>query len=170
MKNPIIITVFLVLSSMLAKAQVNSKQQAKADSVIKIIPVGEGRHSSFLYTIGGQLATSDDVKLRLLAYAPSAPDISKAKSEITWAQVSGGMFLASSLAATFEFIHNNKLAGASSGFVNGQAATIYQHHSLTGAYVLTGIATGFLIAGIVHLVNASHHTSKAVGIYNERFQ
>jgi len=36
--------------------------------------------------------------------------------------------------------------------------------------VLTGIATGFLIAGIVHLVNASHHVSKAVGIYNERFQ
>ncbi len=170
MKNPIIITVFLVLSSILAKAQINPKQQAKADSIIKIIPVGEGRHSSFLYTIGGQLASSDDVKLRLLAYAPSAPDISKAKSEIAWAQVSGGMFLVSSIGATIEYIHNNKLAGVSSGFVNGQATTIYQHHNLTGAYVLTGIATGFLIAGIVHMVNASHHVSKAVSIYNERFQ
>ena len=170
MKNPIIITVFLMLSSILAKAQINPKQQAKADSIIKIIPVGEGRHSSFLYTIGGQLASSDDVKLRLLAYAPSAPDISKAKSEIAWAQVSGGMFLVSSIGATIEYIHNNKLAGVSSGFVNGQATTIYQHHNLTGAYVLTGIATGFLIAGIVHMVNASHHVSKAVSIYNERFQ
>jgi len=166
MKNPIIITVFLVLSSMLTKAQVNSRQQAKADSVIKLIPVGEGRHSSFLYTIGGQLATSDEVKLRLLAYAPSAPDVYQAKTELTWAQVSGGIFLASSLAATFEFIHENKLDGISS--VNGQPT--YQHHDFTGAYVLTGIATGFLIAGIVHLVNASHHVSKAVGIYNERFQ
>jgi hypothetical protein len=170
MKNPIIITIFLVLSSMLTQAQINTKQQARADSVIKIIPVGEGRHSSFLYTIGGQLATSDEVKLRLLAYAPSAPDVSKATTEMTWARVSGGIFLASSLAATFEFIHENKLDETSSGFVNGQLTTTYQHHDFTGAYVLTGIATGFLIAGIVHLVNASHHVSKAVGIYNERFQ
>jgi hypothetical protein len=170
MKNPILIAIFLVLSSMLAEAQINPRQQAKADSVIKIIPVGEGRHSSFLYTIGGQLATSDEIKLRLFAYASSAPEISKAKTEITWAQVSGGVFLASSTGATIEYIHNNKLAGVSAGFVNGQATTIYQQHSLTGAYVLTGIAIGFLIAGIVHMVNASHHTSKAVGIYNERFQ
>jgi len=168
MKNLIFIAVLLLLSTMAAKAQ--DVKKAQPDSLIKIIPVGEGRYSSYLYTIGGKLQTREDVAIRLMAYAPSAVEYHAAKNNITWTYVSTGGFAIAGLAAAIEFAKNNKNAGATSGFVNGQATIIYQHHSLTGAYVFTGIATAFLTSSIVHFTKAAFHANKAIKLYNQRFE
>ena len=170
MKKLLIITMVLLCASLLIKAQDTTKFKAQPDSVIKVIPFGEGRHSSYLYTIGGKLQTPDDIKVRLLSYAPSAAEFARAKNNATWCYISGGGFAASGIAAVIVFATHNKNAGATTGFVNGQAAFIYQHHSLTGAYVLTGMATAFFVAEIVNLVKAGRHANKALKLYNQRFE
>jgi hypothetical protein len=142
----------------------------RPDSVIKAIPAGEGRHTYYLYTIGGQLQTPEDVRLRLLSYAPSAAEYSSAKNNLIAGWVTFGGFAASSIAATIEYAENNKHAGETAGFVNGQPSFIYQHHSLTGAYILTGAAVGFLTTSIITLVSASHHAKQALKVYNHRFE
>jgi hypothetical protein len=170
MKNQIIITIVLLSASLLVKAQDTTKFKAQPDSVIKVIPFGEGKHSSYLYTIGGKLQTPDDIKIRLLSYAPSAAEYSIAKNSATWGYVSWAGFGATTIAAVIEFATHNKHAGETTGFVNGQPAFIYQHHSLTGAYVFTGLATAFLVAEIVNLVKAGKHANKALKLYNQRFE
>ena len=170
MKTLIIITVLLLFSSLLIKAQDTTKFKAQQDSVIKVIPFGEGRHSSYLYTIGGKLQTPEDVKIRLLSYAPSAQEYSKAKNNLTWGYVSGGGFFVTQIAAVVEFATHNKHAGETTGFVNGQPAFIYQHHSLAGAYIFTGIAAGFLTSAIINWVKAGKHGNRALKLYNQRFE
>jgi hypothetical protein len=140
------------------------------DSVIKMIPAGEGRHIYYLYTIGGKLVTLDDVTSRLLSYQPAAAEYSAAKNNLIWGWVSFGAFAASTAAATIEYAENNKHAGETAGFVNGQPTFIYQQHSLAGAYIFTGAAVGFLTASIITLVSASHHAKQALKVYNHRFE
>jgi hypothetical protein len=166
MKKPIIITLLLLLSSLLIHAQDIKKPQP--DSVIKIIPFGAGKHSAYLYTIGGKLQTREDVLIRLMRYAPSAEEASKARNNATWAYVSLGGTAASIAAATIVYATHNKHAGETTSIVNGQAAFIYQHHSLAGAYILTGMATGFLTSYIINLVEAGKHSNKALNLYNSQ--
>jgi len=170
MKKLIVITILLLFSSLLIKAQDTTKSKAQPDSIIKVIPFGEGKHSSYLYTIDGKLQTPDDVKIRLLSYAPSATEFAMAKNNATWCYISWGGFAASGIAAVIEYATHNKDAGETTGFVNGQPAFIYQHHSLTGAYVFTGLATAFLVAEIVNLVKAGKHANRALKLYNQRFE
>jgi hypothetical protein len=170
MKKTVIMAVLLLSSSFLLKAQDNIKPKAQPDSIIKIIPVGDGRHSGYLYTIGGKLQTREDVAVRLMAYAPSATEYSTARNNITWFYVSGAGFAASGIAAVIEYAKNNKNAGATTGFVNGEPAIIYQHHSLAGAYIFTGLVSAFAISSIIQLTKAAFHTDKAVKLYNQRFE
>lgn len=170
MKNFAIITLLLLGSSLALKAQDNIKPKAQPDSIIKIIPFGEGRYSSYLYTIGGKLQTREDVAIRLMAYAPSAAEYQAVKTNITWSYVSFSGFAITGLAAAIEFARNNKYAGETTGFVNGQPTFIYQHHSLTGAYVLTGVASAFLISSIIHFSKISFHANRALQLYNQRFE
>jgi len=170
MKNSTIIALLLLLSCLQVKAQDTVKPNAQPDSIIKVIPVGEGRHSSYLFTIGGKLQTRQDVIVRLLAYAPSAAEFHLAQNSATWSYVSLGGFTLSGFGAVLEFVHNNKNAGATTGIVNGQASFIYQHHSLTGAYVFTGLATAFLVSSFIHMAKAAHHSNRALKLYNQRFE
>jgi hypothetical protein len=164
------ITFLLLLSSLLIKAQDNQHPQSKPDSIIKLIPVGEGNHTSYLYTIGGRLQTREDVLIRLMRYAPSAVEASKAKNDATWGYVSFAGAGVSAIAATILYATHNKHVGETVGNVNGQTGFIYQHHSLAGAYVLTGIATGFLTSTIINLVNAGKHGNKALRLYNSQYE
>ncbi len=168
MKKQILIAFLLLCSASLIKAQDIKKSQP--DSLIKIIPFGEGKHTSYLYTIGGKLQTREDVLIRLMRYAPSAVEGSKAKTEATWGYVSWGGTGLSLIAATIVYATHNSHVGETVGIVNGQTAFIYQHHSLAGAYILTGIATGFLTSAIINLVNARKHADKALELYNEQYQ
>jgi hypothetical protein len=170
MKKPIIIALLLLSSSLLLKAQDNVKPKAQPDSIIKVIPAGEGRDSYYLYTIGGKLQTRQDVAIRLMAYAPSAEEYHAFRNNVTWTYVSFGGATIAGIAAAIEFAKNNKNAGATTGNVNGQPTIIYQHHNLTGAYILTGAATAFLASSIIRLSEAIFHGKKAIKVYNQRFE
>jgi hypothetical protein len=178
MKIPIIITILLLLSSFLVKAQDSLKVRSKAqpDSIIKIIPYGEGRYGGYLYTIGGKLQTPEDVKIRLLAYAPSAGEYQKVRNELTWTYVSAGASVLSSSFAIAEFVHHARenYTAPIVTYTNGYPSSITQapqhNTSLTGAYILTGVATGFLVATFIHMVRAAKHGDKAIKLYNQRFE
>jgi hypothetical protein len=170
MKKIIIIALLLSGSSLALKAQDNVKTKAQPDSIIKVIPAGDGRHSFYLYTIGGKLQTQEDVAIRLMAYAPSATEYYAAKNNITWSYVSFSGFAITGLAAAIEFGRNNKLVGETAAFVNGQPTIIYQHHNLTGAYILTGVASAFLVSTIIHFSKIAFHANKALKLYNQRFE
>jgi len=168
MRNLTFIIVLLLLSTIVAKAQQVRKPQP--DSLIKIIPFGDGRYSSYLYTIGGKLQTREDVEIKLMAYAPSAAEVRAAKNNITWIYVSSAGFAITGLAATIEYAQNNKNAGVTTGFVNGQPTFIYQHHNLTGAYVLTAAASAFLISSVVRFSRTIFHARRAIDVYNQQFE
>ena len=171
MKKPFIITLLLLLSSLILRAQDSiPSHHAQPDSVIKIVPFDVGSHTSYLYTIGGKIQTPEDVKIRIMAYAPSAEEYYKAKTAITWSYVSGAGFVASSALAIIQYAHNNKMAGAVAADVNGQPGFIYQHHSLTSAYVFTSIATAFFTSAIINFIHAAKHSNKALKLYNQRFE
>lgn len=170
MKKPVIITLLLVLSSLLTKAQDTTKFRAQPDSVIKVVPVEVGRHIAYLYSIGGKIQTPDDVKIKLLSYAPAAAEYNMAKNNLTWSYVSYGGFGVSTIVATILYATHNKHAGETTGIVNGQASFIYQPHSLTGAYVITGVAIGFLTSAIINFVHAHRHSERAMNLYNRRFE
>ena len=170
MKKPIIITLLLLLSSFLIKAQDTVKRHPQPDSLIKIIPFSEGRHDGYLYTINGKLQSPDDIRMKLLSYQPSAMEYKAAKNNLRWSFISLGGVTASGFAALIEFKNNSKYNGVSSAIINGQAQFIYQHHSETAAYVFTGITTGFLVAEVVTLIKAAKHGKKAFKLYNQRFE
>ncbi|WP_426670486.1 hypothetical protein ACPPVU_04410 [Mucilaginibacter sp. McL0603] len=170
MKTPFFITLLLLFSSLLIKAQDNQHVQSKPDSIIKLIPVGEGKHTSYLYTIGGKLQTREDVLIRLMRYEPSAVEISKAKNTATWGYVSFAGAGVSGIVATILYATHNSHAGETVGLINGQPEFIYQHHSLAGAYILTGVATGLLTAAFINLANSGKHTNKALKLYNSQYQ
>jgi hypothetical protein len=170
MKPLTFVAILSLFSWLTSHAQDNAPSHPQPDSIIKIIPFGDGRHMSYVYTIGGRLVPFEDVKLRLLSYAPSADEYYRAKTNLIWGIVSFSGFGLSGIAAVIEFANNNKHAGETTGFVNGQPAFIYQQHSLAGAYIFTGLATGFLTAAIITLVNAKKHGREALRLYNRRFE
>jgi hypothetical protein len=170
MKTLIFLTILLVGTSSLLRAQDTVKRKAQPDSIIKVIPFGEGRYADYLYTIGGKLETREDVVIRLLAYTPSAMKYHAAKNNATWVYVSFAGTAITGLAAGVEYGKNNRLAGVTSAFVNGQPTFIYQHHSLTGAYVLTGAATAFLFSSFYNLARAAFHANRALTLYNQQYQ
>jgi hypothetical protein len=171
MKKPGIIIFLLLFSSfLLLKAQDIKKSPSQPDSLIKVIPFGAGRHTYYLYNVGGKLQTREDVAIRLLAYAPSAAEYHKAKNNSTWVFISCGGFVASSIGATIEFANNNKQGGGTPAIVNGQPGFIYQHKTLTGAYFFTGAATAFLVSSIINLSKAAFHSNNSIKLYNQRFE
>lgn len=132
-KKPFLITLLLLFCSLLIKARDNQHPQSKPDSIIKLIPVGRGEPTSFLYTIGGKLQTREDVLIRLMRYQPSEVEILKAKNDATWGYVSFVRAGVSGIVATILYATHNNHVGETAGLVNGEAAFIYQHHSLAGA-------------------------------------
>jgi hypothetical protein len=170
MKTLIFLTILGVGTSSLLRAQDNVKHKAQPDSIIKIIPFDAGRNTGYLYTIGGKLATREDVAIRLLAFTPSAMEYHAAKNNIAWTWVSFSGFAVTSFAAGVEFGRNSKNAGVTSAFVNGQPEFIYQHHNLTGAYILTGAATAFLTSSIINFARAAFHANRSIQLYNQQYQ
>lgn len=171
MKKPIIITLLFLLSSLILKAQDStSSHHAQPDSVIKLVPFDTGSHTSYLYTIGGKIVPPEDVKIRILAYVPSAGEYHKARTNITWGIISTAGFASATGAAVIEFFTHSKYAGATTGIVNGQADFIYQQHSHTGAYIFTGLASAFLVSSIINYVHAVKHAHKALNLYNRQFE
>lgn len=155
MKRSLIILILLLASSILVKAQV--AQHAQPDSVIKVTPTKTGTHTTYAYTIAGKVQTPDEVKIKLLAYTPSANEFHQAKTETTWAVVSTVGFVLSTTAAVIEYANNNK-------------SSTTEHHSLTGAYIFTGAATAFFTSAVINLVQAGKHKTKAMKVYNQRFE
>ncbi len=99
MKKPIIITLFLLLSTLILRAQDSiPSHHAQPDSVIKIVPFDVGSHTSYLYTIGGKIQTPEHVQIRILAYAPSAYEYHQAKN---------GYYLVLCISSRFRYIECN---------------------------------------------------------------
>jgi ABC-type Fe3+-siderophore transport system permease subunit len=157
------------LSSVL-HAQNIPPSHPQPDSIIRIIPAGAGEYTYLQYTIGGRLVNAEEVKERLAAYPPSAIEYTIVRHNITAAWITFGGFAVSSFAAVIDYAHNNKHAGETTGLVNGQPGFIYQQHSLTGAYILTGVAVACLTSAIVTFVTAKNHARKALKVYNQRFE
>ena len=164
------LTLSAIFLSSILHAQNIPSSHPQPDSVIRLIPAGAGRDTYLLYTIGGRLVTADEVKERLAGYPPSAEEYTLVRHNITAAWITFGGFAVSSFAAVIEYAHNNKHAGETTGLVNGQAGFIYQQHSLTGAYILTGVAVGCLVSTIITFVAAKNHSRKALRLYNKRFE
>jgi hypothetical protein len=164
------LTLFALFFSCALHAQNIPLSHPQPDSIIRIIPAGAGRDTYNLYTIGGRLVTPGEVKERLAGYLPSVEEYTIARHNLTWTWISFGGLAVSGTWAVIEYAHNNKIASATPALVDGQAGFIYQKRSLTGAYVLTGVATGFLTSAIITAVTARHHIHKALRVYNERFE
>jgi len=164
------LTLSAVFLSSVLYAQNMPSSHPQPDSIIRIIPAGSGRDTYALYTIGGRLVTPEEVKVRLAGYPPSAAEYAIARHNITGAWILFGGLAVSGTWAVIEYAHNNKIASATPALVNGQAGFTYQKRSLTGAYVLTAVAAGFLTSAIITAVTAAHHTHKALGVYNQRFE
>jgi len=160
-----VITTLLTLTSFIALAQDKPNSNAKADSIVKRIPTEIIGHTEYDYSINGKKQTAESVKARLYAYAPSKLELLKSSSESSWLGVSILGFGLSGVGATLEFIDNG---GGSTGNVNG-LQTSATHHSLTGAYVLTGVATAFVLSAIFHGISAKHHAHKAFVMYNQQY-
>ncbi len=168
--TPLVFTLSAVLFSCALHAQNMPPPHPQPDSVIRIIPTGEGRDTYNLYTIGGRLVTAGEVKEKLAGYPPSAGEYSIARHNLTAARITLAGTILASTGAVFAFADNVKDAGAKSAIVNGQATIIYQHHNLAGAYILTGVAVGLLTTSIITFVTASHHSRQALRVYNHRFE
>jgi hypothetical protein len=168
--SSLVLTLSALFFSCGLQAQNIPPAHPQPDSVIRVIPAGEGRDRYHLYTIGGRLVTAGEVTDRLAGYPPSATEYTVARHNITASWITFAGFVASSTGAIIEYAHNNKHAGETAGLVNGQPGFIYQHHSLTGAYILTGAAVGFLTSAIITAATARKHAHKALRLYNERFE
>jgi hypothetical protein len=170
MKKQSLLLTALALSVFCCYAQ--DLKKAQPDSLIKVIPVDEGRHYSFLYTIGGKLQTPEEVQHRLLNYAPSAFEVKASKRDTYWAFGLLAGTAAASVGAGYEFYQNSKSPVATAAFVNGQPGFTYTYpnNNKTGAYILTGLAIGFLTTAITTWINAAHHSKKAFDVYNQQFR
>jgi hypothetical protein len=156
-----------LFSVLIARAQ--EVKKAQPDNIIKVVPIlSDGGHTAYAYTIAGKLQTPEDVKIKLLAYAPSAVEFNSARKNIIWSYISVGGFTASSIAAFIAF--KNSRTTATPAIVNGEAGFTYQEHSKTGAYVFTTLATGFLFSSLYNLVRAGKHAKSALRLYNSRFE
>ncbi|WP_461464030.1 hypothetical protein [Mucilaginibacter sp.] len=143
------------MASFVALAQDKPGTNAKADSIIKKAPTEIIGHTAYDYSINGKMQTSENIKARLYAYAPSKVELLKSSKETSWLGVSIMGFGISGVGATLEFIDKN-----------GSAT----HYSLSGAYVLSGVATAFVFSTIFHSIKAKKHANKAFAAYNQQYQ
>jgi len=141
------------LASFIAMAQDKPNSNAKADSVIKQVPTEIIGHTQYNYAINGKKQTSEDVKARLYAYAPSKAELLKSSRQTSLYGLSVIGFGISGVGATLQYIDGSG-----------------PHHNLNGAYVLTGAATAFVISSIFHGLSAKHHSHKALALYNQQYQ
>jgi hypothetical protein len=142
------------------------------DSLIKVIPFGEGRHAGYLYTVGGKLQAPEDIQMRLLNYAPSAVEFKIAKREVPWSFAFLGASALTSTGAIIEFYKNSKPPIATAAFINGRPGFTYTYpnNNKTGAYILTGAAIGFITATISTWINEAIHIRKSVYLYNQQYE
>jgi hypothetical protein len=150
-----VITTLLIIASFVALAQDKPVTNAKADSVIKRMPTEIISHTAYDYSINGKMQTSEEVKARLYAYAPSKVELLRSSRETSWLGVSIIGFGLSGIAATLEFIDK-------SGSVT--------HYNSNGAYVLSGVATALVFSAIFHSIRAKRHSNKALALYNQQYQ
>ena len=134
-------------------AQDKPNGNIKADSIINPIPTEIVGHTQYHYTINGNKQTSEEVKARLYAYSPSKVELHKSSRETSLYGLSVIGFGISAVGATLEYIDGSG-----------------PNHSLNGAYVLTGVATAFVISSIFHGLSAKHHSHKALALYNQQYQ
>jgi hypothetical protein len=168
MKKLLIVIVLSVFSSLIIKAQDTQKPQP--DSLIKRALYSTGRRAGYLYTVGGKIQSQEEIKMRLLSYQPSALELRAAEKNMRWSFISLGGVAVAGTAALIEFGHNNRYIGQTTQVVDGQTQVTYIKHNQTTAYVLTGIAGGFLVAEIATLINAGKHSKKTFKLYNQRFE
>jgi len=160
--------IVFIMASALSFVHAQEVRKSQPDSLIKPIPFGYGSHAGYLFTVGGKLQTPDEIKVRLLSYAPSAVEFSKAKKDATWGFIFTGGAGAAGIGAVIAFSHANKLNGVT--FNSSGTGFIYQDHSKTGAYVLTGAAIGFLTASITTWINGAIHAHRSISLYNQQYQ
>src|SRR5471030_319690 len=158
MKTKLSLLFLLVFTCSVGFSQQIRKSQP--DSIIKVVPDVEGRH--FFYTVGGQVQSPDDIRMRLLSYDPSAVEYRAAKTNLIWGISLSSASGIASVAAVAAFGSSNRLNGAT---LNG-TQIVYAQHSQTGAYILTGAAVGMLTAAIITFVNGSRHMKKSFWLYN----
>ncbi|TWI95550.1 hypothetical protein JN11_04289 [Mucilaginibacter frigoritolerans] len=160
MKTKIILTIIFILPVFMLKAQQTIKSHAQPDSIIKFIPIQTLDTVVYAYTIGGKLATRQEIAFRLMTYAPSAEEYHQFKNNMTWGSISGGAFGISSLASVIAFHNSSKNAVTTMGTV----------HNNSGAYIFTGIATAFLGSAIINWIYGAKHFKKSIKVYNQRFE
>lgn len=174
MKNTFIITLLLLFSSALLKAQdtLKLKHNPQPDSIIRQVPVGYGRYSSDLYMVGKQIVTPQEVIIRLQSYQPSAAELQKARHTFTWSWVTFTGGLATSVIGAISLYHNSKNYGATTDFnpTTGRSEFVYQHHNKVPGFIFTGIGIELITTGFVTLVHAGRHSRNAVHIYNLQYQ
>ena len=170
MNKCLIIIIISVFSSFIVKAQDAPKPKAQPDSVIKLATFTSGRRAGYTYTIDGKIQSPEDIRMKLLSYPPSAIELNAAKRNMQVSFISLCGVGVSGIAALIEYNANNKYIGQTTTVVDGQSQVSYIKHNETAAYVLTGIAGGFLIAEITTLIKASSHRKKAFRLYNQRFE
>ena len=150
-----IITTLLTLASIIVMAQDKPNSNAKADSIIKPIPTETVGHTTYNYSINDKKQTSEEVKAKLYAYAPSKTELHKSSRETSLYGLSVIGFGISAVGATLEYIDNS-----------GSGPT----HNLNGAHAVTAVATAFVISSIFHGLSAKHHSHKALALYNQQYQ
>jgi len=160
--------IVFIVASALSFAHAQELRKSQPDSLIKPIPFGYGPHTGYLFTVGGKLQTPDEIKARLLSYAPSAAEFSTAKKDVTWGFVFSGGAGVAGIGAVIAFSHANRLNGAA--FNSSGTGFVYQDHNKTGAYILTGAAIGFLTASITTWINGAIHAHRSIYLYNQQYQ
>ena len=170
MSKHLIIIILLISAFVTVKAQDTVKRSARPDSVIRLAPYVTGKRSGYLYSVGGKIYSADEIRMKLLSYPPSANELNAAKSNMRLSLISACGVGVSGIAALAEYKANNKYIGQTTTIVNGQSQVSYIKHNETAAYVLTGLAGGFLIAEITTLIKASSHHKKAFRLYNQRYE
>jgi hypothetical protein len=161
-----VITTLLTMASFVVLAQDRPSTNVKADSIIKRITTEIVGRTQYNYVINGEMQTSEVVKARLYAYAPSRVELLKSSTQASLYGLSIIGFALSGTGATLEFIDKS---GGPMNAVNGQE-TSGSHHSLTGGYVLSGVATVLIFSAIFHGLSAKRHAHKALALYNQRYE
>lgn len=140
-------------------------RKSQPDSLIKLVSDAWGRH--FFYTVGSQVQSPYDIRMRLLSYDPSAVEYRAGRKDLTWgmglASASGIAGFAGGVIFISNSVNSTKLDPSGYGF-------IHTHPNQTAGYILTGTAVVMLTVAIIDLVKGSGHLKKSFWLYNVRFQ
>jgi hypothetical protein len=124
-----------------------------------------GYAESNLYTIGGKLASKEDVAYRLLNYAPSAAEYNAAKQNVKVGCILYGGAAAGSLGSVLAFVGGNKSVPTTftDNYGNSVSGSTYQHN-YTGAVILTGVAWGLATAAFITILKAPGQMNKSMAL------